>query len=69
MNTIIVIKASNINTRNEILREINKKIQYLDDLVPITNIGVRWGTVFYTLNHIKCLAYRTKTSLLIKELK
>lgn len=69
MNTIIVIKASNIDTRNEILREINKKIQYLDDLVPIANIGVKWGTIFYTLNQIKCLAYRTKTSLVIKELK
>ncbi len=68
MNNNIVIKAFTTDTRNEILREITKKIQYLDNLVPTTNIGVRWGEVFYTLNHIKCLAYRTKTSLVIREL-
>ena len=68
MKNKFVIKALTIDSRDEILREVVKYINRLDALVPIGNIGVRWGTVFYTLNHIKCLAYRTKTSLVIKEL-
>ena len=69
MKNNIIIKALTMDSRNEILRMLTRNIEQEETIVSFNNIGVRNGSVFYTPNNIKCVTYRTKTSLVLRELK